>query len=728
MLARVFFIAAVVAGAGCSVVQRPCEAGESTACVGEGGCAGRRTCGADGGLVAECRCDAPDAALRPPVLGLDADGGLDFGRLAVFPNAASGPAATRSLGVRNLATAGAGPLTVQWRVEPSNAGEVCVGRFDEAAAKCLGVAGDALTLEPGAKAELPIRLQPTSAGPGAWTLVLLTDDPQALEHRLALTVEGLTLPPCALSVTPAALDFGVLSPRAATSQTFELRNLGTQPGETCLLTDFAVEPTSDAAFALKDGPVGQKVLQPGEAWNVEVRAAPQAFPLVPGVVAGRVSFTVSTPTSPRQGVALAGSFEESCLHLSTAPSELDFGSVPSGCSSADRAFQLVSSCAPGAAVESAELTSAAGQPAGGPNCPGTVACPEFHLVAAPPLASSPAGSTTTFAVKYRPLDVGGDQGALRLKVGQGGQHAEFLVGMRGEGSASHVQVDRYTMPPKPGVDVLLVLDDSPAMADQRASLETNLDMFLRTVTGNPYDFRVGITTTDPARHGTLRESSGGVKVFTRQTADLANAFREAARVGSSGSSLGSCIDAAVAALTGPTAARGFVRAEAPLYVVCVTNGLEHSERPLGESLEALRALKPPRQPEWLHYEVVGPFSTSANCAYASQADDGRHAWLVEQTNGVKEDICTRNWAWAIPGFVMFEGWGFPFQSLSARPASVDGGGLVVRINGVELPADRAPGLRNWQWDEATNLVRFEMLAAPQPDDVVTFTYAVVCGT
>ena len=48
------------------------------------------------------------------------------------------------------------------------------------------------------------------------------------------------------------------------------------------------------------------------------------------------------------------------------------------------------------------------------------------------------------------------------------------------------------------------------------------------------------------------------------------------------------------------------------------------------------------------YNVIGPFlpSEPAGCSY-DDPNDGRHEFLITQTNGVKEEICTPNWAVAL---------------------------------------------------------------------------------
>src|SRR5207237_3017063 len=89
---------------------------------------------------------------------------------------------------------------------------------------------------------------------------------------VAVTADVQALPPCNYQITPAMLDFGVVSPPSVQELSFSVTNLGVNAGETCVLSALDLLPGSDQTFALSDGPIDQLELQPGESKRVRVRA------------------------------------------------------------------------------------------------------------------------------------------------------------------------------------------------------------------------------------------------------------------------------------------------------------------------------------------------------------------------------------------------------------------------------------------------------------------------
>ena len=139
-------------------------------------------------------------------------------------------------------------------------------------------------------------------------------------------------------------------------------------------------------------------------------------------VVGTIQFTVADPVSPRRTVGLTAALDSQCLIIS--PSNFEFGTVQRNCNSPTRGFQVLNSCVTNAVINSTAISLGAGQPAGGPNCPGTAACPEFFVING--IANNtqvlPGSSTAvSFSTKYHPIDDGADQGAYALSVTQAGR-------------------------------------------------------------------------------------------------------------------------------------------------------------------------------------------------------------------------------------------------------------------------------------------------------------------
>jgi hypothetical protein len=128
--------------------------------------------------------------------------------------------------------------------------------------------------------------------------------------------------------------------------------------------------------------------------------------------------------------------------------------------------------------------------------------------------------------------------------------------------------------------------------------------------------------------------------------------------------------------------------------------------------------------------VVGPFLPSApsGCSY-DDPNDGRHDFMVAQTNGVKEEICTPNWAVALER-IGKNAFGYRTNFfLTSRPDLSAPGGIQVAIDGVPIPSvDPDPNLmsRIWDYDATNNSINFEPLYVPEPGKTLTVTYTAAC--
>lgn len=701
----------------------------------------------------------PSIEVRPSPL-------VSFGRVAYFESAATPAFAARRAVVQNvgvrplspdpranlrLGAEGVGPPYV--RIDPQGPGtlasELCVGSFDEARGGCLG--GLAPTYDPllgleagGARSilEVPLRVTPTSAGEKAWSVTFLSNDPQRPEVSVRMTANAVALPPCALRVSPGQLGFGVVSPPATKELSVELTNLGAGPGDHCLVTNLELAEGTDPLFTLPQGPLPERLLGPGETLRVAVRAWPQGpLPTAPKASTGELRFQVSSPDAPTQRVRLTATVAPSCLTI--APSSLDFGTVQRGCNSPDRSFQLYNTCATNLRLESAGVSLGAGFPAGTPECSGSTACPEFVTVSAPPAMELPPGAAApaSFVVKYRPLDLGVDQGALVLRVVQGGQALDYVVPLKGRGDTAGSNVDTFLQELKPKADILLVIDDSGSMADKQEALARNFRSFIKYAQTSRIDFQIGVTSTDMSAAkggGKLVASPSGERIFKSATtpegeAQLESQFQAAVKLGTSGSSEETCLSPAVAALTAPlitdpAANLGLLRHDAVLAVVCVTDAEEQAKQPVSYYLNQLLNIKGAQRPGAFTYNVIGPFGTpTPSCEHDPSSDPTRHLDVVAKTNGLKADICTSDWAKALEDI----GKGaFGYRTnfyLTARPDTQTGSAVVVELNGrVLLPEEAERQVQVWAYEAATNSIKFEPLYVPQAGDTLTVKYQVAC--
>jgi hypothetical protein len=270
-----------------------------------------------------------------------------------------------------------------------------------------------------------------------------------------------------------------------------------------------------------------------------------------------------------------------------------------------------------------------------------------------------------------------------------------------------------------------------------------MSAFLQYATSNQVDFQIGVTNTeltDPD-HGKLCMASGttsqpcphGNKVLRPTTPNLQQEFAALVNVGTHGFSE-SCMDPATKALTAPYITDpaingGFLRNDAVLAVVCVTDARDQATQAPVFYLNQLLNIKGAQRANQFTYNVVGPFLPSAppGCAY-DDPNDGRHDFMVSQTNGVKEEICTPNWATSLER-IGKNAFGYRTNFfLTSRP-DLMAGPVQVAIDGMPIPAVDPNPLtmsRIWTYDATNNSVNFEPLYVPEPGKTLTITYIAEC--
>ncbi|MEW5737438.1 MAG: hypothetical protein AB1938_00845 [Myxococcota bacterium] len=732
----------------------------------------------------------PDIEVRPSP--------LNFGRIAYFQGANPPSFASRRLTVQNMRTRPTPPdpranlklgkpdgmggyVKPYWEVTPKNAdsslSEICLGTFDTMTNMCLddlpatgpGRYDPGIGLEANGTAallDIPIRITPNGLGMKEWEVKIFSNDPDEPVTTVTVTANSVVLPPCNVQVSPSGLNYGVVSPPNTKDLGFQIRNMGTQPSEICLITNLQLQPETGTptgmppVFSLPAGEVNERELMPGEVMQVLVRAWPQGqLPPNPATVTGRVQFNVSNPISPQGNVSLTATIAPSCLTIS--PSDLDFGTVQKDCNSPDRNFEIYNTCSTAVTITSTAMLAAAGEPPGGPNCAGTSPCPEFFITAnipglspSTPITINAGAAPLTFRLKYRPINYGPDTGAFVVRATQGGQMVDYVVTLRGQGDTMGLNTDTFRQDSKPKADILLVIDDSCSMSDKQMALAANFNSFIKYAQSSQVDFQIGVTTTDPGSSvkGRLKTAPAGMKILKPTTPNLEQQFAAVVNVGISGSGIETCMDPAVAALTAPlitdpAANLGLLRQDAVLAVVCVTDANDQAVQAPAFYLNQLQNIKGAQRPGLFTYNVVGPFlpSSPSGCLYDG-ADDGRHVFMVNSTNGVREEICTPDWAKALEN-IGKNAFGFRTNFyLTARPDLTAMRGIEVGIDSVPCPMTGCPqgqtcsttsnmcilpptdsrGAKVWEYDPTNNSVNFEPLYVPEPGKTLTVTYQVAC--
>lgn len=301
-----------------------------------------------------------------------------------------------------------------------------------------------------------------------------------------------------------------------------------------------------------------------------------------------------------------------------------------------------------------------------------------------------------------------------------------------------VNSDTWSQAENNEVDILFVIDNSCSMADEQATLAAGFTSFAEQLDASGTDFHLGAITTgfrydDPTR-GVL---IGSPPYLTAEDDYLAE-FQQRTQVGVDGPDKEKGLEASVYAVsaimtTGPN--RGFVRPEANLVVVYVSDEEDCSDggaleglaaeacylqrdrlTPVGELVLDLRAAKA-RPDQVVVGAIVGQEGSGCLDVYPGR----RYMQAVSLTGGLVQDICEGDWG------EMLAELGLTATGVRASFELSQGakeGTLEVFVNGQRVAEDTVSG---WTYDPATWFITFGRLAIPPRGATITANYAVQPG-
>jgi hypothetical protein len=599
-----------------------------------------------------------------------------------------------------------------------------------------------------------VTLKPASVGMKSAKLTIYSNDPTEPVITIDITADVQNLPPCNYEVTPTMVSYGLVTPGISKDLPVTITNKGTGPNDICYLSGIDLAAGTSPAFTLVGGPVDAKQLAPGESWQVVVRLSPVGpVPTTLTTLTGTLRFNASAPgptPPPTANVQLSASIGPSCLAVTPDPQ--DFGTTKIGCNSVSRTFNIYNICQQPIQLSTIALQAAAGQPAGGPNCTGGTACPEFFLSSTPTpnTTVSPGAAPVQFQAKYRPIDVGSDSGAIALNVIQSGQTVTYLVGLVGKGDTVGQQTDTFVQDAQPKADILIVVDDSGSMADKQASLAANFNSFIKYAASAMVDYQIGVTSTTKTNAGDQvclpvlgcqtspgansiapggllhRDPAKGLApILTPMTRNVPQTFANLVNLGTDGSGVEQGLEAATLALTPPMIAGdnlGFLRPEANLAVVVISDAGDQSPQSVTYYQNRLINIKGFNRLSMFTFNNIGPYqpTDSAACQYDNDHNPERYAAVVDATSGVKDEICTTSWATALQALGR-TAFGFRTQFfLNNTPDQTAGKLLEVKVNGAISPGTA------WLYDSGTNSIKFNPTDAPAPGQSLTVRYDTQC--
>lgn len=704
-----------------------------------------------GRIPLECFGGGPDIAVKPSPV-------LNFGRVPFFPEA---PAAqTRKLTVLNVGTR-----------TPDSRGFLRLGVGDGtppfAEARWLGNEPDELEVSVSASyppsglpaevgknaAELAVRLGPRALGRKEGRVTIHSNDLDEPQVVVSVVADVVALPPCQWAVSPAQLNFGIVTPGEFKDLPIRITNTGTQPDEVCVLFEPAVTGGELAgAFMLLGGDLGSRELPPGTSTSLTVRAFALTAPAMPQPISGELSLHFSSPTHPVASVPLAATISSACLVA--VPNHVAFGTVKKGCSSSSRSLALYNVCTTRLTVNALGM--------GVTNCTGGALCQEFSVVGASGqvlgATLNPGDPPLRLSLTYQPTNEGQDDAVLTLDANAGSSTVTQAVTLGGQGDLEGLNTDVFEQRLTSKSDVLFVVDNSCSMEPHQASLASNFQSFILHAQSSGVDYHLAVTTTDdeetlngstsanpnpflPAiselesgtaiggERGRFLFSPGNPTVLTADMPGAEELFKAKVRVGTKGSGAETCLAPALKALTPPLTYNtnaGFLRLDANLSVICVTDAPDQSSGTADFFVSSFARIKGLNHADLFTFNAIAGFSPNPTCPYDPGPDTGKYAEVVARTGGLKEDICTPNWAHALDLLGKAAAGLRTRFTLTSAPDLAIGNGVSVRVDGVEVPPTDSQGNNVWSFEPSTSTVVFEDGAAPAPGSTVTVTYHVAC--
>ena len=659
-----------------------------------------------------------------------------------------------------LYNAGNSPLTVH-KV-------FTVGDFqiqDQAAWGPTRGAAEASELPPGGLQTLTLRYQ--NGDPlleSVWGKLLIeSEDAVKPEWEVLLNAHKVEGGDCLIQLVPSSVDFDRVTPGSMTTRTLKLVNLGSGPcawhsaivddcaaPQSCegMSPDLPPAPGTSSIFQVTGQPADGAEVAPGATVTLEV--AFEAPPQVPTQVVPYYGFLRARVTSPGDDGAPVLTTHPSAdswlnianLHgevgigvLDVQPSAIDFGLVKIGCRTDTHVVTAKNVGHAALQLQGWEL----------------VGCPEsVQMWAEPPtdqpIVVLPVAHSVEWVFVFEPsAEVPVD---CALHIDADVVDEAVVVPLTAEASYDGIKTDQWTDSASQTVDVLFVVDDSGSMNQEQENLATSFDAFIQEAASWQSDYQIGVTTT------TVAFPNGGALQGDPIYIDDSNweKFVPNVAVGTTGSGTEQGLWAAKIALSPPLIDytdeacatdsecgflhechpdgtcggfnRGFLRDEAALEVVFVSDEEDQSPETLDSYLNFFRELKGFDRPDLLHlHAIVGPPGGCSSVNGVAQAGH-RYLDLAAATGGASYSICELDFAKGLEGIGEIAFAAQMEYFLTAIPAPPT---LVVTINGQLCPVLTA-GTFNWVYDADENSVQLTEagICTAAPGDLVEITYELLC--
>ncbi len=534
---------------------------------------------------------------------------------------------------------------------------------------------------------------------------------RVIAFALAVASCGESTNDCRLDVRPRVLNFGTVEPNRTVSRALSLENLSSEAS--CVVGPTEIVAGSGPAFeGLVGSEDGPSTIPPNTAISIPVAITPRS----PGPSDALLRISTNDPLRPTVEIGLLAGVSDA-PGLLIAPDVVNFGEVDvSGCESRRRTVNIINVGGFEEEITRVEL-----------DAPGGV----FTLTSTftLPLRLRP-GASAVLELAFAPPTLAVFGGELRIgsENDAGEQSAAVLLtgaAFLGRGR----QRDRFEVLGPPKSDVLFVLDTGSSMSARAPSISANILDFVQFKEAQGHDYHLGVISSSVAAEGGVLRPMEGPKADRVVRSDAGSPTEAMlAKVAPRSSVHGEnrLFEATVAALTPPNllgANSDFMRSDAPLSIIAITDRAEASDLTLDLALNVFLSIKGFRNTQLFSFSAVsgGEQGCESNDDFA--APSPRLVEIANRTGGIVESICREDWSRS------FEDLGrtsWPLQSrffLTNQPIIST---IQVFVGELEVPEHGEDGRQNWRFDFSTNAVSFSPRSLPEAGSKIEITYAAEC--
>jgi hypothetical protein len=291
------------------------------------------------------------------------------------------------------------------------------------------------------------------------------------------------------------------------------------------------------------------------------------------------------------------------------------------------------------------------------------------------------------------------------------------------------------------VDVLLVVDNSCSMQPYQQKLGDNFDAFLTFFEEGDVDYQIGVATTSvipmvydsvyscPQNQLDQIPEAGflvGGSYITPDTPNGAALFSQMVNVGVCGNGFEMGLESAHRAFQEPaiSAHGGFIREDAYLSVIFVSDEQDESPLAVNEYINAFREVKGQRSRDVFNASAL----VATNLAQCSQAQlnagasaGTRYTDVATQTGGVVGNICDNDFANIVTELSLASSRLTDTFYLSSLP---EASSLVVGVDGEEIGCDTG----EWTYQlldldgQEVGAIVFDRFSMPPPQSKVVVNY------